>query len=120
MVLCIFGCGCSRLTVKTHDEYGEQCTEVPLAAVIDVAALWPLTVTTALFGVGGAIIMEHNAPGGVLALGTAVLTGYLTVYTGRSAGYGWRETAECREANEHTHTDDSKSPSEPKGFGRLR
>jgi hypothetical protein len=98
VALCILASGCSRLTVKTHQEYGEQCTEVPLAAVVDAAALFPLSFTTAVFGVGGMIIMEHNAIGGLLALGSAALTGALTLYTGGSVAYGWRETAKCREA----------------------
>ncbi len=112
LVLSILLSGCSRMTIRTYEEYPHSCTEIPLAPLIDTAALVPIGITSFVFFLGGLIIMEHNAMGGLGALLSAGLAGTAGGYTIRSSAYGWSETAKCRREMEK-QTKQTSPPGDP-------
>jgi hypothetical protein len=81
------------MTVKTHKEYGEDCTQTAVAPLVDVVTTVPF------FGYAGwGLYVFHVF--GVLPLGFVVAAPLAAAgtYTTMSAAYGFKETAKCREA----------------------
>ena len=49
-ILSIILNGCARMTVKTHQDYGEECTQTAVAPLVDVVTTIPF------FGYAGAVL----------------------------------------------------------------
>ena len=86
-------CGKSaRMTVKTHQDYGEECTQTSVAPLVDVVTTIPL------FGYAGASIYVGAGLGmGPLDLVIAAPLAAAGTYTSISAIYGIKEIKKCRE-----------------------
>lgn len=80
------------MTVKTHQDYGAQCTQTAVAPLVDVVTTIPF------FGYAGAVIYVGAGFGmGPLALVIAAPLAAAGTYTSMSAAYGFKETTKCRE-----------------------
>ena len=91
-ILSIILSGCARMTVKTHKDYGEECTQTNGAPLVDVVTTIPL------FGYAGlALVVSYGI--GALPLGfiIAVPLTAAGTYTSMSAIYGIKEIQKCRE-----------------------
>ena len=91
-MLSILLSGCARMTAKTHQDDGEECTQTNGAPLVDVVTTIPL------FGYAGLLTYVGVGVGlGPLVLVIAAPLAAAGTYTSMSAIYGIKEIQKCRE-----------------------